>query len=406
MNGGNMKIHAAATFLLFILKTALPDVTPSFVIDSLFGRVEIQRESSFDWQLVSTEENLFNNDQLRLLPSSHIRLKCGDNVRIFIGQNSQIKINLLKSGNSLISHFTLISGTAFFNVSNASSQKTKNAFFIHTPLIKASPHDCSFLISLLPDNSAEIQLLQGTLSISKIKNGINHYLGSPYITVIKPDSDSFQQSALLQQDIDSLKCFVPATIIDHIMEKQLINWKRNFHALKGKFEDKCLITVLKNKSEYQGNWDIEKNISSFLALKLKNGSSKIRSELFDSTYTNPIEVALLKKARFLITGEISSFDLLQHARISTQADEYYESRIARIKLDISLTETEEGKIIMSETFTGEISQKRKNENSWESLHRLPFDLQNSSFSSTIMGIAITQAVDHAIEALLPVLENR
>jgi hypothetical protein len=402
-----MKIHAITAFLLIILlKTALPDVTPFFVIDSLSGRAEIQRESCFEWHLVSAGEKIYNNDQLRLQPSSHIRLTCSSNAIVFVNQNSHFKVNLLKSGKSLISHFTLISGTAFFNITNTSSQKTGNTLFIHTPSIKASPRDCSFLISLLPDKSTEIRLLQGTLSISKIKDGSDHYLSSPYKTIFGFNNYSFLQSALLQQDIDSLKCLVPAATIDRIMKKQLINWRRDFHVINNKLDDKCLIAILKNKSEYKGNWNIEKNISRFLAWKLNSGSIKIGSELLDSTYTNPLEIAISKKASYLLTGEISSFDLLQYAKITTQADEYYESRIARVKLDISLTETQSGKIIMKESFTGEISQKRKNENSWESLQLLPFDLQNTSFSSTILGIAITQAVDQAVEALLPVLENR
>lgn len=402
-----MKFNAAIMFLLIILlKTVLSDVIPSIIIDSLYGRAEIQRESSFEWQLVSSGEKLFNNDQLRSLPSSHIRLKCGDSIQVFISQNSRFKLNLLKSGNSLISHITLISGAAFFNISNTRSQKTRNKLFIHTPAIKASPHDCSFLISLTPDNSTEIRLLQGTLPISKFKDGGSHYLGSPLLTTIGLNNDSFHQSALLQQDIDSLKCFIPAAIIDRIMEKQVIIWRRNSQILNGKLEDKCLIASLKNKSEYKGNWKIEKSISLFLTRKLNSGVKKTRSEFLDSTYTDPVEMALSRKARFLITGEIGSFDLLQHARISTQANEYHESRIARVKLDISLTETQSGKILMSKTFTGEVSQKRENENSWESIQHLPFDLQDVSFSSTILGMAITQALDQSVEAILPFLESR
>jgi hypothetical protein len=226
------------TFLLIILlKTALSDATPFITIDSLSGRAEIQRESSIEWQLVSTGEKLFNNDQLRLLPTSHVRIRIGDSIRIFTGQNSHFKVNLLNSGNSLISHLALISGTAFVNVSNSSTNKRRYTLFVHTPSIKVSPHDCSFLISLLPDRSTEIQLLQGILPLSKIKDGRNHYLSPPNRISVGINNDSFQQSVLLQQDIDSLKCFIPAAIIDQIMEKHLINLSRISRILIGKHED-------------------------------------------------------------------------------------------------------------------------------------------------------------------------
>ncbi len=241
-----MKFHGIITFLLIILiKTALSDVPPSFVIDSISGRAEIQRESSFEWQLVSTGEKLFNNDQLRLLPAGHVRLKFGDSLRVFIGQNSQFKVNLLKSGNSLITHFTLISGAAFFNISNSGIKQIRNFIFVYTPSIKATPDDCSFLVSLLPDRSSEIQLLQGTLPISKTKDGSSHYLIPPYRITVGLNNDSFQQSVLLQQDIDSLKCLVPSLIIDQIMKKQLINLRRNSQILNDKRED--IIPVLENR---------------------------------------------------------------------------------------------------------------------------------------------------------------
>lgn len=233
-----MKLHAAITFLLIILlKTTLPDVIPSIVIDSVYGKAEIQRESSFEWQLASPGEKLFNNDQLKSLPESHIRLKFGDSTRIFISQNSQLKSNLHNSGNSLISHITLISGAAFVNVSNTNSQKTKSTLFVYTSAIKASPRDCSFLISLTPDKSTGIRLLQGILPISKIKDGSSLYFNSPYKITIGLNNYYFQQSALLQHDIDSLKCLVPAFIVDQIMGKQLINWRLNSRNLNDKLDD-------------------------------------------------------------------------------------------------------------------------------------------------------------------------
>lgn len=402
-----MKFPGIITFLLIILlKTALSDVPPSIVIDSLSGRAEIQRESSFEWQLVSAGEKLFNNDQLRLLPTGHIRLKIGDSSRVFICQNSQFKVNLLKSSNSLISHFTLISGAAFFNVSNSRTDNIRNTLFVHTPSIKATPYDCSFLVSLLPDRATEIRLLQGTLPISKTKDGSSHYLTPPYIITVGSTNDSFQQSVLLQHDIDSLKSSIPAFIVDQIMEKQLINLRRNSQILSDKPKDKCLIAFLKNKSNYKGNWNIEKIISWYLTQKLNSGSTKIITELLDSTCTDLFEIALSKKARFLITGEISSFELLQQAIIASQTDKYQQSIVARVKLEISLTETSSGKVLMSETFTGEITQKRKKEKSLETLLHLPFDLQDSSFSSSIIGLAITQTIDQTTKAILPVLESR
>lgn len=402
-----MKFFAATMFYLLIYTGAVLSAEPPFIIiDSLSGRAEVQRESSFKWQLVLPGEKLFNNDQLRSLQASHIRLKYGDSTRIFINHNSQLKVNLIKSTSSIISHITLISGTAFFDVFNTSSKQLKNSISVYSPAVKASPLESSFLFSLQPNKSTEIQLLHGTLPVSKTIDGQNIFLGSPFKTTIGLNHDPFHQSALLQHEIDSLKAWIPPVVIDKIMEKQVIKWRRNFQILNGRLEDKCLITLLKNRSEYKGSWKIESNISRFLAWKLQSANRKTRSELFDSIVTDPIDLASTKKARFLITGEILSLNVLQHAEISAQADEYRESRIARVKLNISLIETQSADTLMSKTFTGEISQKRKNENSWESLQLLSFDLQDSTFSSSILGLAITLALDQAVETIIPKMENQ
>ncbi len=402
-----MKFFAATTFyLLFYTGAVLPAEPPFITIDSLSGRAEVQRESSFRWQIVLPGEKLFNNDQLKSLHESHVRLKYGDSTRIFINQNSQLKVNLIKTHSSIINHITLISGTAFFDVFNTSSKQLKNLISVYSPAIKASPLESSFLVSLQPDKSTEIQLLHGTLPVSKTIDGQNLFLGSPYKTIIGLNHAPFHQSALLQHEIDSLKAWIPTEVVDQIMEKQVIKWRRNFQILNGRLEDKCLITLLKNRSEYRGRWNIESNLSRFLAWRLQSANKKIRPELFDSTITDPIELASTKKARFLITGEILSLDVFQHAEISAQADEYRESRIARINLDISLLETQSADTLMSKTFTGEISQKRKNENSWESIQQLPFDLQDSTFSSSILGLAITQVLNQAVETIIPIMENQ
>ncbi|HEX3018891.1 MAG TPA: hypothetical protein VHP36_01250 [Chitinispirillaceae bacterium] len=393
-------------FLVLALSVSSLSQTPFIMIDSLSGKAETQRESKSKWQFVSTGEKLYDNDVIRTLPVSHLRLRFADSILVFLKSRSQIQINLLRSTNKVRCHITLVTGTTFINVSNSYIKKCKCELTVHSSAMTACPLDASFLISAKPDKFVELQILQGILPINKIKDRSNHYLGSPYKILIGFNNDPIQHSALLEQEIDSLKNWIPSGIIEYIMEKQLIKSRRNFEILNGKLENKCLFTLLKNESGYKGSWDIQKNMTVFLAQRLHRSDTRINTEIIDTMVNDPVQLASLKKARFLITGEIIAFDIIQHAEITTQADEYRELRIARVKLNITLTETQSSNNLLSNTFTGEISQKRKKENDWETVKLLPFDLQDSSFSTSILGQATIQALDQTVENIIPILEER
>lgn len=396
--------------IFIILLTSLTTQSQNHcaVIDSLSGKAEIQRDSQHEWQFIRAGGKIYNNDIIKTLHDSHVRLKWLDSTSVFINSNTQLQINFTeKKNNSFLSHITLVSGELFFYSPGSFHEKRNNEFKIYSPVISASSQNTSFLITSKQSNPfTEIKILQGVLELRSLKNIVKIFIGSSYKTSVKSTTDPIPKYALLQEDIDSLRLWVPSDVIDKVMDKQLRDAKRTYQILNGKLEDKCLIISFQNNSEYNGAWDLRKCFPIFFMQRLQIINKNLRSEVSDTVTQDPLSIALLKKARFLLTGEIITFDIIQHAEITAQADEYMERRIARVKLNLKVTETQTGKNVVDSTITGEVAQKRVKENSWETVKLLPFDLQDSSFTSSILGLAITQVLDQGAEVMAKLYEEK
>lgn len=383
------------TISIIIFTVASDNITS--IVDSLFGTAEIQRDSQIRWDFIKQGQKISNNDLIRTLQNSYVKIRFNDSTLLFAAQNTQFQLNFSAKDSlkNLLNHVTVYSGSVFFVVA-------QNPIKIYAPPVSLSPFNASFLLSLKPGNALEIKNIQGAFKVQNIKNSASIYLGAPYKT--NNSDNQFSRSAVLQEDIDSLKKWIPASTIDHAIEKQLNEARRAFAIISGGMENKCLITLFENKSEYNGKWDIGKNLPLFLAHRVQRSTKRVTSEVLDTVTSNPLNIAILKKARFLLTGEILTFDILQHAEISAQADEYRELRIARVKLQISLIETKRNGLLLRKTITGEIAQKRSKENSFDTVHKLPFDLQNETFTSSILGRAIMQNLDQVVESIVPLLD--
>lgn len=388
-------------FISFILCIDIYGQKPSFIIDSLSGRTEVQKESQYRWQFVRQGQQLYNNDIVRTLPKSHVRLISIDNILLFLNSRTQIQINLVNNlKNSKIYHITVISGEVFARIPPSSSDTIINEGIFFSPSVTFTPNDAAFLLSVKQDKSTELKLLLGTVEIRN-KNDLGLTVMSPsFKTTINSISDQQTKYALLQEDIDSLKLWIPPHIIDAILEEQLIIARRNSQILRGKFEDKCIIFRFKNDSEYNRNWNISTGIPRFLSWRLQLSDKKLKPQIIDTIVSDPQSLASLQKTRFFMTGKITFFDIVQHAEISAQADEYRERRIARIKLHLTVTETQSGDKIIDNEFTGEVSGKREQENSWQIVESYPFDLQNESFANSIIGQALSQVLDQVVENIM------
>jgi carbamate kinase len=120
-------------------------------------------------------------------------------------------------------------------------------------------------------------------------------------------------------------------------------------------------------------------------------------EYADSLDSDPFVTAFRYKARYLISGVIEKFDIIQKAEITVRADEYREIMTGTVKLRLEITDVFDKKVISQENMIGEVSRKNKAENTWESLKSVPFDFSNQAFSQSIIGMALQQAFEQALE---------
>ncbi|NLD99676.1 MAG: hypothetical protein GX640_07355, partial [Fibrobacter sp.] len=183
-------------------------------------------------------------------------------------------------------------------------------------------------------------------------------------------------------------------IARQIQKSHLISQALNDNPAK-----KCIITPFIDSSMYSGPWRLNVEIPHLLSIKLKSAIKELTVDFLDSIPRNPVQDAQKKESQFVITGTIINFEIIDHAEINSQADRYKEQRISKVKIKLTLHETKTGKILVQNTFSGEVSQKMRNDNDWKSLENVPFDPQNTQFSGSLPALALEQLLEDAVEDL-------
>jgi hypothetical protein len=382
----------------FICVVSLNAQYTSVTIDSLSGKAEIQRSGKRDWSYVTGGEKINHNDIIRVLNKSFARLKWPDGSDGYVHQNSQILINLTDNKpKHILNHTTIFFGAVFFVIKNILPHELISETRIYTPTTIISLRGTSFFVNVPKDsNFTTIKMINGTIEVKNIKNNVQKFLSAPYQTRIYSKTNPITQTAVLQADLDSLKEWIPELLIESEIASHLEKSKRNHLIISGRIEDRCLIAPFIDSSDYKGNWDIKRSIQNFLTEKLKTGNDRLKIEKIDSIPNNLDVIAQDSNIRYLVKGTINSFEIAEHAKISTQADDYKEFRIGRVNITIEFINlfSEEG---FTETFTGEITQKRKTENAWVTIQALKFDLNDAAFSKSILGLTINQCLDQIVE---------
>lgn len=371
-------------------------------MDSLKGKIEIQRSGTSTWIVAQKGMLLKNNDCIKTLTDGATCLKWPDGTQVFVHNNSKILINIIpkKEPGFFLSHATIYFGAAFFLGEKTFAVKNSNAIDIYTPTSIISFSGSSFEIKFDSLNGkTTVKVINGTAGISNIFNGSSIYLSAPYRVSVVKNSGEMAQIALLKQDIDSMKLWIPASIIDLEISNQLAKSKRDFLILTGKAAGECLVAPFTNASTYKGPWQIGNKLAAALAKRLQNESPEYTVNYIDSC-DDPIRLAKQNRMRYLITARIETFDIIQQAQISARADEYREFTTARVRFSILLSDIPDDLAIDQETISGEVSSKNKVENTWATISKMNFDLQDSTFSSSILGKAIDQALDQASDKLI------
>ena len=397
-----MRIFAYIFLCLTTVLYSMP--MPSLTIDSLYGNVEIQRSGKSDWKPVKKGMLSQNNGCIRTFIKSGARLRWPDGSLTFINEYSKVQINIIPDDRCLfVSHVTIFSGDLFFVTKNSQSAKNSSEIKIYTPTSTATMKGASFETRVDSTGTTVVSVINGTVNLANINNNASIYLPAPFKASVSKSTNPINRSALLQSDLDTLKSWVPPFIVDTEIKSQLTKSKRDLLILTGKSSGECLVAPFENASTYKGNWQIGKVLASSFAQKLQNATTLTTIKFMDSS-DDPQSLAREANIEYLITAKIDNFDIVQQAEISANAEEYREFVIARVKIEITLTEVTENRIIDQEILSGEVSTKNKTENTWAVIGKLNFSLKDQTFSKSILGLAVQQVLDQATEKILKFIE--
>lgn len=372
---------------------------PSVSIDSLSGTAEIQRSGSITWNYATKNTKLFNNDLIRVSDSSVALLDWPDGNRTYINKNTQILISLYqKKGNTdIMSNVTVMFGAAFFIIKKILPSSKNDGMKVYTPTSVMSIRGTSFLVDVdTAVHKTTIKMVSGMLLVRNISRNVSVLLSTPYKTFVEIGNNPSAPAAILKEEIDSMKIWIPEPVIDLEISEQLNNYSDIAAKLKNDFQQECLVTQFVNTSKYKGEWKIEKEISRFFAAQLRQALAETVVRIADSATSDPLETARSINANFLVTGTIDRFDILKHAQISMTGDEYRESAIAIVTVSIKLIDVSENKEVLSKSFTAEVTGKNTKENSPKALHSKPFIISGHGIVKTIIGSAAESAVNQTV----------
>ncbi len=402
-----LRLSTSITLCLFLfISTSYAKVSVSF--DSLTGVVEIQRAGNIKWEYASKGSKLFHNDLVRISGTGIAVLKWPDGSRSFLHKRSQILVTLVEKKNStdIVSNVTVMFGAAFFIVKKLLPKDRSEEMKIYTPTAVLSIRGTSFLVDVDTVNqSTKVKMVNGLLTVKNISKNVSVLLGTPYQTEVVFNQNPVSPRAVLQSDFDSMKLWIPKPVIEEEIARQIENRTLEKIELTAEFQDRCLVAQFTNVSKYNGKWDIGQEFTRQLSSQLRRTLSKTVVMLVDTIVEAPLETAKSINARFCITGTIDKFDLVKHAAISTKGDEYRETVNARASVTIKIHDLVQNKDILSNSFTSEMQGKNIADNSWETFHKKAFNLNDTSFTKSIIGSVSVNSIDDAAKAIVKVMEN-
>ncbi|MBN1309283.1 MAG: FecR domain-containing protein [Chitinispirillaceae bacterium] len=373
---------------------------PAVILDSLSGSAEVQRAGSTQWVSIKQDEKLFNNDIVRIIQGGVGRLRWPDKTAAYMRGGTQILVNIGadREKSTLINYATVFVGSVFFVIKNVLPVKQREEIRMYTPTSVITIRGTSFAVDVEPETgTTSVKVLCGTIRVGCIKKSVSAFMGAPGKTVIEMETDPIVMSALLDADLDSLRLWVPRDVIDGEVAAHLAQSRRDRLLVSGKMDEKCIILPFTNESKYRGAWDIGHAVPRMLARRLLSAYSSLNITAIDSPCSTPADAAAKTKARFVISGTFTLFDIINHAEITVGADDYYERSSGRINIDLSIFDAAEKVMVYTGTVTGERTGKKNTENSWNTIGKKTFDLENGDFSSSLIGSALDQALDAAVE---------
>jgi len=368
-------------------------------VDSLRGAVEVRRAGQDKWSACAKSMKLRNNDMVRAGDNATAIFKWANGQGVFLHANSQILINLAESKekNIFSQHFTLFTGAAYFLLKAALPQMD-NDIKVFTPTAVIATRGTSFQVDLPGKNgSTSVKVFSGTVLVRNIIRNAASFINAGNKTFVEINTDPIVPQTMLDDDIAGLKKWVPGAVVDKELASQIARGHRDQLVITGKTENKIIIVPFENKSPYAGSWNISQQLASLLMGEINKGAEGSKAYLADTVVTNPLEYGNDQDARYVITGTIENFDIVQHARITVRADDYQEFSTAQVKLNLQLIDVKNSRIVVDNIYSGEFTGDNVPINTWQTIGKLGFDKAEKRFWESILGKAVLTCVDQANE---------
>ncbi|MBD3391160.1 MAG: hypothetical protein GF418_03800 [Chitinivibrionales bacterium] len=370
------------------------------LIDSLVGKAQVQRAGHQNWVPCKKGAKLYNNDVLRVMKDSHARLLWTDGSVMYIHPNSQVLMNLYEDTvhNFVTRHATVFFGAVFFVIKEVLPRAISKRYDtkVYTPTAVLSIRGTSFEVRVEKSGGAtDVSVLNGTVLVGNIIRKESVFLSAGYKTSVALGQDPVRPEAIVKKEIAVLKTWVPPHVIGAEMKDQIAQAKKDHYTITGKLEDKVLVMPFTNASSYSGGWDIGEVLSSFMAERMGQSLKGMTVMAHGKRADDIMKTGEEKKARFVLTGEIRNFDIVQRATISVSADEYKEYCIARVRIYMQLVDVQGRKLVLAKEVSGEVSGNNVPANTWKSIGKHTFSMRDKKFSNTILAKAIDQAVEQS-----------
>jgi hypothetical protein len=396
-------LHKALLFITLGL-SAVPihAAEPSVLLDSLSGKAEVQRAGTTKWKPVELNARLLNNDVIRIAPEGFGRLCWPDESVVFLKGGSQILVNIGPPNQTKknLNYATVFMGSVFFVIRKSIPRPLQENIRIYTPTTVISIRGTSFAVDVVPQTgTTAIKVISGTLRVRCIAKQVSAFVSAPFKSIVEKMTDPITTLPMQDNEIDSLRTWVPGGVIDREIALHLAYGKRNQMIIAGRMEKKCSVIAFKNASKYKGTGDLRHRVPAMFAERLRNASAHLTVEVCDSAPAPENGAARQDNVHYIVAGTITMLDIVNHAKITVRADEYQERAIGRVQIDLVLFDATGNTELLRTTVTGEYSGKKNAENSLATIEKLPFDLEDKQFASSLLGVALAQALDQAVEKI-------
>lgn len=386
--------------MVVLLALAQALAVQSFKVDSLFGVAEVRKAGASSWQGVSRGTLLYTNDMLRVHAKSVVRLINAQRDKVYVRENTQLRINLSESApNGLSSqNLTAFFGTLYCIVQKQTANKfdSRREFKLYSPTAVAAIRGTSFSFSVDKNSGATaVEVFSGTVEVRSISKNITTFLGAPFRTRIADTSAMIIPEPILQSHLDTLRSWVPPREVQAELVSGLGESERNRRVITGLTENTVVVQPFTLDSAYHDEWNIPAGCATMFAEQLNGQNLPYKFVVAGDTAIAALDVGRHEMVPYVVSAHIERFDIQEFARVTTTADQYDEYNVARVRFLLRIFDIQKADTLLSLAFTGEVSGIYSDKTRWETIAALPFDLKDELFSASILGLALQQALENA-----------